>query len=265
MKFFRAFALTALLCSSLLAQGELSCEIGPNPAMPGQTLSFVFEATLPGSSLQSACLYDVRMGSPTGPNVLGPTFCILIIPPVGPGSPYTIMHPGTTNSQPGGPPFAPGTYYVVMGWYPPTGPQQTAVFPFRIDDPAAPPLPVLSSAGGLAGGTTTTFTLACPTEPGAFYVAAASMTTNTGWFLPGGGAHVALDMDSVFALSYPLAYPGVFNGFSGNLDSSGSTSGISISVPPGFVPPGSPGAIQAALIDALGNIKLSNALTFSIQ
>ena len=262
MTFVRTIALTAVFAASVSAQGLLSCSISPNPATPGQGLTFAIQATTPGY-LNSGCgINEIRMGSPTGPIVWQPFICPFLLILVGPGSSSYVSHPGTTA---GGAAFAPGTYYAVINWNSGGAAQPSGVFPFRLDDPMAPPLPVLSSAGGLAGGQTTAFTLTSPADPGGFYIAAASMTTNTGWFLPG-GEHVALDSgDPIFALSYPTPLPNVFGGFSGSLDASGSTSAISISVPASVVAVGTPGAIQAAIIDATGNIKLANALTFSIQ
>lgn len=264
MKPLRALSAVLVLAASVSTQSLLSCEISPNPATPGQGLTFAIQATTPGY-LQSGCgINEIRMNSPTGPIVWQPFICPFLLILVGPGSSSYAFHSGTTA---GGAAFAPGTYYAVINWNGTGGgaPLPSGVFPFRIDDPMAPPLPVLWSVGGLAGGQTATFTLTSPVDPGAFYIAAASMTTTTGWFLLG-GQHVALDMgDPIFALSYPLPLPNVFGGFSGSLDASGFTSAISISIPVGVVATGNPGAIQAAIVDAMGNIKLANALTFSIQ
>lgn len=262
MKRIQAVAMTTLLAVSVSAQGLLSCSISPNPATPGQGLTFAIQATIPGY-LQSGCgINEIRMGSPTGPIVWQPFICPFLLILVGPGSSSYVSHSGTSA---GGAAFAPGTYYAIINWNASGTTQPSGVFPFRVDDPMAPPIPVLSSAGGLTGGQTTTFTLSSPADPGGFYIAAASMTTNTGWFLPGGD-HVALDInDPIFALSYPSPFPNIFGGFSGSLNTSGTASTISISVPAGVVAVGTPGAIQAAVIDANGNIKLANALTFSIQ
>ena len=262
MKSLPVLAAVSIFAASVCSQGLLSCQVSPNPATPGQGLTFAIQATIPGY-LQSGCgINEIRMGSPTGPIVWQPFICPFLLILVGPGSSSYASHPGTSA---GGAAFAPGPYYAIINWNSGGVAQPSGAFPFRVDDPTAPPLPVLSSAGGLAGGQTTTLTLTSPADPGGFYIAAASMTTNTGWFLPGGG-HVALDLgDPIFSLSYPTPLPNVFGGFSGSLDASGSTSAISISVPASVVAVGTPGAIQAAIIDATGNIKLANALTFSIQ
>ncbi len=263
MSFSRTLCVLVVAAAGVHAQTPLlSCQISPNPAVPGMALTYTVEATVVGA-LQTGCgISEIRQGSPSGPIVWQPFFCPLILIPVGPGAPWTGTFQTLANN---GSPLAPGTYYAIINWNGQGALQPAGCFPFRLDGAVGYPDPVLSASGNLVGGQTTTFTLSSPTDPGALYICAASMTTCTGWLLPN-GSHVALDMnDPVFPLSYPVPLPGVFNGFSGVLDGSGSTSAISVSVPLGFVPTGNPGAVQAAVIDTQGNIKLSNALTFSIQ
>jgi len=263
MSLSRVFAVLLLVTVGAVAQPALlSCQIAPNPATPGAVLTYTVEATVAGGLQTGGGITGIRQGSPNGPLVWQSSSPPGLLIPVGPGAPWTGVFQTLANN---GTPLAPGTYYAIINWFGQGTALPQGCFPFRLDGAVGFPEPVLSASGNLTGGQTTTLTLSSPPDPGALYICAASMTTCTGWSLPN-GAHVALDMnDPIFPLSYPTPLPGVFNGFSGALDGSGQTSAISVFVPFGFVPLGNPGAVQGAVIDSSGNIKLSNALTISIQ
>jgi len=262
MKCVSTSAAVCLMMATAAAQSaSLSCQVSPNPVTPGGAMTFAVQATVPGYLASGCGINEIRQGTPTGPIVWQPFLCPLILIPVGPGGFYGVNFQASGMAGP----LAPGTYYAIINWSGGGVSQPSGVFPFRVDSPNTPPDPVLSASGNLVGGQTTNLTITSLTDPGAFYICAASRTTNIGWSLPG-GQHVSLDMnDPIFALSYPAAVPGVFNGFSGALNGSGVSSGISITIPAGVIATGSPGAVQGAVIDTAGNIKLTNALTFSVQ
>ena len=254
MKSLCVLAFVAVLCGGASAQALLSASAVQNPALINTTVSLTVEATATASLLTGCGIIEVREGSPTGPIVYQPLFCIGLFILVGPGTPYTVGWPGTAT---------PGTYYVRIDYSDTaTGAlQPPAWFPVRVDDPNTPNDPILTSSGAITGGATTTFQVSHPIAAGATYIMAASQTTNTG-FAVSATTRVDLDMDFVFSLSYPLALPGVFNNFVGNLDASGNSSGVSINVPPGIIAPGAPAAVQCGIIGT-GGITVSNCLTFS--
>lgn len=256
MKSLRLAAVAAVLVASAAAQTPilLSASATQNP-LPINTIgALTVEATVPCNLVSGCGIIEVRQGSPTGPVVYSPFICPLILINVGPGAPWTVQWPGTAT---------PGTYYVRIDYRDNATftLQPPAWFPVRVDDPANVTDPVLTSSGSITGGSTTTFNLSDPANAGATYIFAASQTTNTG-FYPVPSTHVALDMDFVFNLSYPLAWPGIFNNFVGNLDANGDSNNVSINVPVGVINAGGPAAVQAGVLGT-GGITVSNCLTFN--
>ncbi len=77
-------------------------------------------------------------------------------------------------------------------------------------------------------GETVTFTLSAPTEAGLPYIAAASTSRNTGFYI--GNVYIDLDPTPLFFLSITNALPTVFEGFTGTLDAEGKAT-IRVHVP----------------------------------
>jgi hypothetical protein len=100
-------------------------------------------------------------------------------------------------------------------------------------------------------------------DPGAPYAVAFSGSTNAG-FSVGAAGFVSLDVDPLFQLSVPFPPPALFVSTVGMLDGGGAASGIGVVLPnvpalhyQGF-------AAQGALVDAQGQLALTNPLVFSI-
>lgn len=254
MKPICMIAVLALVASGVSGQDQLSAVATQNP-LPINTVGQIAIECTGTATLSSGCgIIEVRQDSPTGPVVYQPFICPLLLIIVGPGAPYTAQWPGTAT---------PGMYYIRIDYTDmATSTFQTAWFPVRVDDPAGTNGPVLTSSGSITGGMTTAFDLSSPADAGSIYIFGASMTTNQGFFA-NPTTHVALDMDGIFNLSYPAAWPNIFNNFVGTLDANGNSNGVSINVPLGVLTPGGPAAVQSVVLTAGGGLSLSNPLTFS--
>jgi hypothetical protein len=209
----RSIALALLLSASLAAQG-VSCTITPNPVPAGGTITIaVTEANNIGIQFPSSCNFSaIRQGSPTGPIVDGP-FCLTVITPLGPCQTRTMAWSLL-------PSLGPGLYYVQVNYWD-TGfsALTTEFFPFHIGSGA----PLLAAGAPAQIGTTVPLTLSDPSSPGGGFICAASFTTNTGFSI-GPGLFVSLDMDPIFALSFPSPDPNFFLNFQGTLDGAGAAS-----------------------------------------
>jgi hypothetical protein len=252
------------LAFSLLVPGQgltLAGRAAVNPTVLGAPVSFILEVTST-VGLSSGCgINEIRAGSPTGPVVYQPFICPAIIITITPGAPYTYNWDQRNNS---GLQVPAGTYYARFSYWD----QNFANIvhrwvPVRIDDPAAPPLATLSATGFPTTGSLFSIQILDTNNPGAFYVIAASFTTDTGWTVAP-GTHIALDQDALWNLSYPIPSPQLFLGFNGALDATGLTLVPSIAVPPLPQLIGLPLAIQGAVLGSGGTV-LTNPLSTVIR
>lgn len=234
-------------------KGLLSLE-APSPVPLGSTVTLRVESTAP-MTLRSACVSEVREGSPTGPVVYQPLFCILLLVNVGPGQPYNNMGwPGTAN-QPNQTIKANTTYYIKVegrdintsnAW-------SERWVPVRVDPVAGPAAPVLK-AGAVTRGATTPLGISDPLNPNAPYWIAAALGTNTGQNL-GALGHLALDFDPLFFATLNNL-SGLTTGFQGTL--SGGSASASIQIP-------SIAGLQGAQIAFQAATTLSLSLSNPIQ
>ncbi len=234
------------LASAQTNVGILSGE-APSPVPMGSAVPLRIEATAP-MSLASACPDEVRFGSPTGPIVWKPTFCILPFITVGPGRPYTQMAWDGTDNQNRPGPAAPGTYFIrFRGTDANTSnPFSVRWVPVRIDPVTGPTLPVLK-VGALTRGTTAPLGVSDPLNANAPYWIAASLGTNTGQNL-GPVGHLALDFDPLFFVTLNNI-SGLTAGFQGTL--SGGSASASILIPNIAVLQGAQIAFQGAVTTSL--------------
>jgi hypothetical protein len=258
----RSLAACGLITAIVGAQTLLSGATSPNPAPLGASISLRLEATATAGLASGCGFLSIRQGSPAGPVVYSPFICPAIFIIVSPGGPYTAGWSGLDSV---GNPVPAGLYFFEVGYSDGAGvAQPNAFFPVRIDDPAAPPQPVLTVTGTGAAGTTLNLDINSPADAGSPYIFAASFTTNTGFTVPP-GVFVVLDMDVLFGLAFPTPTPGLFSNLSGTLDANGQTfSPGTVSIPnvPGLL--GYPVAFQAVLVTVAG-LGTTNPVTLSLQ
>ena len=240
-----------LLTSTLFAQG-VALQITPDPLPAGGTLSVVLtESNGVNITFLSTCVFtSVHSGTPNGPIASG-VICAAALTTIGPNG--TLAQTWTAPST-----LAPGLYYLKVV-YRPAGPPITEWFPFTILDPAQP---LLATNNNVQLGQTTSLTLTDPANPGAGYLCAASITTNQG-FNATPTVFCSLDMDSVFAFSYPSPVPSVFTGFQGALNTNGTAS-LAVNCPNIPSLTYTPFHLQAAVIPPNGQVALTNPLSFTI-
>jgi hypothetical protein len=188
---------------------------------------------------------------------------------VSPTTPPPVLQAGQSMSQVVAAstlPIAPGTYWLKCEYRPggSGGPLTIAWVDFRVDSPVIPE-PILT-ASAATWNAPWALTLSHPTDPGALYFAAASLSTVNRIDL-GNGLFFSLDNDFLFGLSFPTPLAGLFSGFGvANLDASGQAT-LTISIPP------DPGLgvlevhAQALVVSAAnpGSFSLSNCVDAAIQ
>lgn len=246
-----------LLLAGLTRAQSLSVTVSPNPAPPGASITVTArDATGLGLFTPFGCLLSaVRSGTPSGPIVaqFPCTFLPGAIPPCGSATPRT----GVWNSGAA----APGLYWFEIqhsvGMFGAT----TSEFHSVVIEGASP-VPVLSASGAATWGNPFPMSLLAPPHAGEVFFVALSLSTNTGIPL-GGGQLVTLDPDALFFLTFPSPVPGLFTNFQGVLDASGSAGAILINFP------SSSGCLpfraQAAMVDGVGAVTLSNDLHITVQ
>lgn len=240
-----------LLVSSLGAQG-VSVVLSPAVVPVGGTLSIaVTEANGVTLTFPSSCNFEgIVQGSPSGPIVDGP-FCLLVLTNLGPCQ-------TSTSSWGLAPNIGPGLYYVRVSYYDPSSSFRSEYFPFHIGLNE----PRLTSTVPARIGQSLPLSLFSPSVPSAYYAAAASFTTNTGFqALP--NLFVSLDPDFLFFLSFPTPDPLLFTNFQGFLDLTGSAQ-LSVEIPnlPALLC--KPLHVQAVVQSPLGAVRASSVQNFSI-
>ncbi len=209
--------------SSMLALGAglcaqaISCEVSPNPAMPGQAVTVtVRDATGLGFEFPTNCLAPtITIGIPNGP--VAPLFASICgtAPAVvaSLGSATRTLTAGQTTT------LGPGHFYFRVRWRPvgtPGSTYQSEWVPFDLGTLSAD----LQPQAPAQVGQVMPLLLNAPTAINELYLMAASLTCNQG--ISGGPMlFVSLDYDFVFELSFPIPLAGLFDNFIGGLDSSG--------------------------------------------
>jgi len=234
-----------LLIAGLSAQ-TVAGSFSPNPVAPGVPVTFTgTDAAGQGVNLPSPCgWYRIHQGSQTGPVVPLGIFCIQVIVPVAPNGTFSF----TWNQRDATGQFVPpGTYWFETRVWD-AGFQTMSIDWFSISiQPAG--VPALTASGPARLGLPTPLTVTAPSEPGALYIVAASLTSNTP--IPG------------TFLSDPLFFE-PFTSPIGVLDGSGSSSGLALLVP------GSPVALYQgihvqSLIFGASSWLLTNDVSFTVQ
>jgi hypothetical protein len=247
----RCAMVLCVLSSAVISQG-VALQMSPDPLPVGGTLSVTLtESNGVNITFLTSCVFtSVHTGTPNGP-IASSVFCAQALSTLGPHG---------TRSQTWTPPtgMGPGLYYLKVV-YRPAGPPITEWFPITILDPAQP---LLSAANNARVGQTLLLSLSDPASPGVGYLCAGSITTNQG-FNATPTVFCSLDMDSVFALSYPSPLTSVFSGFQGVLDGNGGA-GLSVHCP-NFPPlANTPFHVQGVVLGAAGQVALTNPLSFTI-
>ncbi len=251
----------ALFAALPLAAQDVSMVVTPNPAPQGSSISVAVTAASQPISVGGCVISGVHQGNPSGPNVMGPIFCITIVLNI--NACATVTRTWNGNGT-GGQPVPPGDYWIRVDIFS-VGPLPVAsseFFPLTIVGPAS--RPTLTALTAPQIGQPLVFGIAAPADPNAPYIAAVSFTTNVGLALSG-AQHLALDLDALFALSFPNPLPLLFSGFQGSLDATGSANNITLSLP--FAPflQCTGIACQAAVFPAAGGLQLTNGVSLTIQ
>jgi hypothetical protein len=256
--------LAACLLASAIAAQQLSVTVSPNPAPPGSSITIQAKAAFGTLYTPNGCLVTgVTQGTPTGPTVAF-SFCTLV-PVLIPLCTSTAAPRTYTWNQAvsGGGFAAPGDYFFHIQHSPaPFGAVTTETFGVRIQAPGAGP--TLAAPVAPTWGSFFTLNIAAPANPGDLYALALAGSTNFG--IPTvQGPFIWLDFDLLFQLTVPPAIP-AFSTFLGALDASGAAPGLGFFIPP--APPGIsclPLHAQAAVLDASGNLFLTNGLSLTIK
>ena len=250
----RPIVLACLLAASVSAQ-TLSGTFTPATGTPGQQMTLRLANGGPAPvTLSNGCGYNsIVQGSPTGPVVFAPAICPLIL--------ITISPCGTRNVNFNVPAsLVPGVYYVRVSWSTATGTTLTTEsFPFSVVGPGDA---LLTASTTPRIGTSLVLDINAPAFGNGLYFTAASFSTNTGFPLLS-AYYVSLDIDFLFNLSFPIPDPVLFTSFQGSLTPGGTAAGIAVNIPnlPALLWKGL--AVQAALVDAVGSVGLTNPLVFS--
>lgn len=258
-----AAALVALLLAGTSPGQRVSASVTPNPAPQGQPITIaITEANGTGATLPSSCAFQsIHSGSPTGPVVFAP-ICLLVLTPIAPwGTASQIW----TQMNSSGVQVPPGTYWFEVRTLD-TGASNPVSDFFCVTIQGTQMDPSLTAGGPAQRGQALPLSISAPNFSNGVYVAAASLTTNTGQTL--GPLSPCLDPDPLFALSFPVPDPVLFTGFQGPLDAQGSASGLAVNIPdvPALQCKGL--HVQAAVLDPTTSppaAALTNALSFSIQ
>ncbi len=213
-----------LSCSALCSQ-SISADTSPDPVtIPGTSITLTLRAPASHTiSLASSTGYTaVRLGSPTGPDVLGPVIGLPMIIYLGPCLSYTC--------PPWTPPFpAAGTrvnYWFEVVWFDAAYAAHTDFFPFTVGTGGA----TILQPNSAATGTILQLGILDPPRAGAPYIGALSFTTNSGFALSGVG-HLALDLDALFGFCFPTPLSGWATNLQGTLNGTGQSPPILIPIP----------------------------------
>lgn len=248
------FLLLAL--AGLVSAQTLSGIFTNTIATPGQPMTLRVSNGGPATvQLTNGCGYNaVVAGTPTGPVVFAPLICPLIL--------IQIQPCGSRNTNFTAPAsLTPGVYYLRIDYrIPPATNVISESFPFSVQAAGAP---LLAATTPARIGTSLLCDLSAPAAANGYYLTGASLSTNTG-FSAGPGLFLSLDLDFLFALSFPVPDPVLFTNFQNSLSPTGTATGIGVNIPniPQLLWKGV--ALQAAVVDAFGNPALTNALTFTL-
>ena len=248
------FLTVSIVAGAPLAAQTLSGSFASNPVQVGQTITLtVTDATGNGFFANSSSCYGrTVLALPGGPVVFAPMICTADIVFIAPNGSWTVTWNQTGNS---GQQVLPGTYWFAAG-----ANGVTNYFPITIQ--ANPQEPTLLQTAPAQVNQPLTLSLQSPLDPGALYLTAFSLTTNTGFASNVG--FVALDQDFLYLLSLSAQPPWLFANTVGTLDSNGDSPPIIFSIPnlPSLAYKGL--ATQSVLLDSGGQLVLSNPLTFTI-
>lgn len=240
----------AILLFNVVSLGAqpISGVVSPAVVSPGQQATLTITA-VQNVNLPTPCVFqDVRMGSPTGPSFIQ-ILCLQVITP---------LNAGNSMSATWTPPQT-GTFWFqvpVIGF-----PDQFFCLEVRSQTSQSP---VLTAGTTAQVGQDLVMSLSASQLPGASYIAAASLTSNTGISL--GGTTLCLDQDLLFALSFPIPNPSVFSNFTGVTDAVGNAGGLTIHIPNVTALTWIPLKAQAAVIDPATLAPVfTNGLAFTIQ
>lgn len=206
----------ALGLAAGVAAQDLSGELSPNPAAPGEPVAFtITDATGQGLTLSSPCsFFTIHQGAQDGPDVGLSVACPAVLVGVEPHGSYGFTWDQRDRD---GNLVPPGRYWFqAQAWEPGFGRLLTEWFCLSIQGPDEP---ALRAAGPARVGETTPMKLSSTADAGAPYLAALSLSSN--------------DPVSAFGLETCLSLP-VFVTFLvhpfGFLDASGQ-SDLAVQVP----------------------------------
>jgi hypothetical protein len=245
MRTFVTTCLFPMLLTAGLSAQTVAGSFSPNPVAPGVPVTFTgTDATGQGVNLPSPCgWYRIHQGSQTGPIVNLGIFCIQVIVPVAPNGTFSF----TWNQRDSTGQFVPPGLYWFETRVWDAGFQNLSIDWFCISI-QAPGVPALTASGPARLGLPAPLQVTAPSEPGALYIAVASLTSNNP--IPG------------TCLSDPLFLSPFASGI-GVLDGSGSSSGLALLVP------GSPVALyQGIHVQSLilgTTWALTNDVSFTVQ
>jgi hypothetical protein len=235
-----------LLTAGLSAQ-TVAGSFSPNPVAPGVPVTFTgTDASGHGVNLPSPCgWYRIHQGSQTGPIVNLGIFCIQVIVPIAANGTFSFtwdQRDATAQLVP------PGTYWFETRVWD-SGFTTLSIDWFCLSiQPAG--VPALTASGPARLGLSTPLQVTAPTEPGALWIVAASLSSNNPIF-PGA------------CLSDPIFFE-PFTAPIGVLDGSGLSSGLALLVP------SSPVALYQgihvqSLIFGASSLLLTNDVSFTVQ
>ena len=190
---------------------------------------------------------DVRAGSPAGvPTTAG-------LPVSGPP---LILATGATSTEGWGIPAgtAAGTYWLRINYTDAAGINYDEYVAGRVFDPNGGAFLQRTTNPTLGGTGVFTIDDTTATAPGAPYVAAASLTSNTG--IPVFGETLAVDPDVLFFLSWPNPIPEL-SGFIGILDAMGRST-LQMQIPNVPELAGVPVRLQAVILDVVTGARVTS-------
>ena len=259
LRWLAVFVPGLLFTPSLVAQA-VSGSFSPNPALPGEEVTFTgTDATGQGFVVPQCGWRKIHVGKPDGPTLPVRPCVTLGFPVIAPNGSYSVVWDQTLDTDPGHTPVPPGTYWFEVETYDWDLLQgRTDFFCLFIQDASAPSL---RQTGPVRVGSTTSLELSSPTDPFALYALAASWTSNRP--LRGLGVPLCLSPDSL--LDFSLARPsGLFARGAGVLDAAGNARGVAVRVPniPALAHRGF--HVQALLRTSTG-LEVTNDLSLTIQ
>lgn len=221
----RVMIVIGLVAGLGFGQGALSLVAEPNPAPVGSTVALaITESAGIGLTFPSSCYVDqVRAVHGRGPVVWQASACADIITPLGP---HETLNTLWTPVDQSGAALPGGIYALRVSWIGNDG-IQTSWYAVAIEN--GDDMPTLQATNPATLGSSIALTLDAPIAPDAPYFVAASLGTQAGFAVSGGW--VNLDLDPLFALSFPIPHPAVFSNFHGTLDDAGHASGIAMHLP----------------------------------